>query len=168
MNKILHPFDQKMYDGKFHPVFIRVQITEGRLSITGVQGPRQSGNAWGGCGQIDMEYAHRNPADNDPRYTDPIHAHDLRFATHWNAIAWWGLLEIWKKRHLNDMQAACEHQRALGWKYDTHHDLTTGEGEACPTCGYKIGSQWLKSDIPMEVIAFLESLPETDRTPAWV
>lgn len=38
----------------------------------------------------------------------------------------------------------------------------------CPTCGHKYGSAWLKEPLPPEVISFIESLPETDKTPAWV
>jgi hypothetical protein len=43
---------------------------DGRFSISGVIGPLPSGNALGGCGQIDMEFAHRNDNDNDKRYSN--------------------------------------------------------------------------------------------------
>lgn len=36
----------------------------------------------------------------------------------------------------------------------------------CTTCGYKYGSSWLREDVPADVIAFLESLPETNNLPA--
>lgn len=38
----------------------------------------------------------------------------------------------------------------------------------CPVCGYKYGTKWLKEELPQEVIDFLESLPTTTITPAWV
>lgn len=38
----------------------------------------------------------------------------------------------------------------------------------CPVCGYKYGSEWLKEEVPQEVIDWLFSLPESKITPAWV
>ena len=38
----------------------------------------------------------------------------------------------------------------------------------CPVCGYKYGSAWLKEDVPADVIAFLEGLPDSTLTPSWV
>lgn len=57
--------------------------------------------------------------------------------------------------------------KTSGWTYELEHP----EGELmkpCPVCGYKYGSAWLKEAVPAEVISFLESLPETDKIPAWV
>lgn len=34
--------------------FVTINFNDGRLSITGVEGPRGSGNVSGGCGQIVM------------------------------------------------------------------------------------------------------------------
>lgn len=132
------------------------------LSISGVIGPLPSGNARGGCGQIDMEFAHRNEADNDKRYSTPIPASDIKFAKGWNASLWYDFLDAWKRYHMNDMHAECEHQRVLGWTYDTH------AGQKCPTCGYEIGTQWKSETVPSEVLSFLFALPETTITPAWV
>lgn len=56
--------------------------------------------------------------------------------------------------HLNDMHAACEHQEARGETYVTHLMAV------CPDCGYKLGSQWLKRELPAEVIAWFENLQE--------
>lgn len=33
--------------------------------------------------------------------------------------------------------------------------------------GYRYGAAWLKVEVPADAIAFLESLPDTDVTPAW-
>lgn len=61
------------------------------------------------------------------------------------------LVQIWKRWHLNDMKAGCEHQRALGWtSYDKH------PSEPCPTCGYKYGTAWLFEAVPDEILKELQ------------
>ena len=56
------------------------------------------------------------------------------------------MVEIWRRWHLNDSQAGCEHQRTLGWKsYDEH------PSEPCPVCGYKYGTSCLKEEIPQDI-----------------
>lgn len=57
--------------------------------------------------------------------------------------------------------------KTLGWLTESEHP----EGilsRPCPTCGYKYGSSCKKVELPADVIEFLESLPDTDITPAWV
>ena len=154
--------------GRRASVYISVKFRDDKLSITGVIGPLPSGGALGGCGQIDMEFAHRNPEHNDKRYCSPIRSKDINFASAWTPKKWLDLLDVWKEYHLNDMQAACEHQRELGWTYEAHHNPKTFKGEDCPVCGYSIGSKWLSKTIPTHVITFLANLPDTDKTPAWV
>lgn len=132
-------------------VYAEIVFEDGRLSITGVEGPLPSGNCLGGCGQIDM---------HSPKI--------VKWAKGWSQELYDRFLEVWDKWHLNDMKAGCIHQRELGWIYKEHSDPVTFQGEACPVCGYRIGSAWLKEEVPAEVISFLESLPETDKTPAWV
>lgn len=78
----------KIYSTRRSDLFIRIQYTGGNLSITGVEGPLKSGNAAGGCGQIDMHYAHRDPAHDDKRNEHLIQASDIKFATGWNAEMW--------------------------------------------------------------------------------
>lgn len=167
-HRVIHPCDVPQWDGKKWPMFCKVSIVDGKLSISGVVGPNHYGGAKGGCGQIDMEFDHADKSENDPRYSEPVKASALRFAPGWNRARWHKFLHIWHRWHLNDMRAGCEHQRALGWTYEAHHDPDTFKGEACPTCGYEIGSAWLREELPQDVIDFLEGLPETDRTPAWV
>lgn len=99
-------------------VFCKVQYLDGDLSISGIVGPTRGGNAIGGCGQIDMEFAHRNPADNDKRYSSPIPPAAIRFADGWNVGLWLTFLDIWKQYHLNDLRPGCEHQEAAGWGKD--------------------------------------------------
>lgn len=98
------------------------------------------------------------------------------------------LAEAWKRWHLNDMRAGCEHQRAEKWEerpidpskplnsYGKHFDGQQSDswnmlscvpynkhpegllGKPCPVCGYKYGTAWLKEELPQDVIAYLESL----------
>jgi len=169
--KTIHPADVNVYETRKSPVFCRVDWDGEKLSITGVIGPTVHGNAAGGCGQIDMEFAHRNPADDDSRYGSLYRTSDMRFAPGWTATLWLDFLDVWKRWHLNTMQAACEHQRALGWTYDSHHGNNPDKpfaGDACPECGYLIGSAWLTENVPADVLDFLHHLPDTDRKPAWV
>lgn len=144
-------------------LFCKIKIEDGRLSICGVIGSMGNGNALGGCGQIDMEFAHRNPADNDKRYSNPITPEQIEFAPCWSVDLWLDFLDVWSKWHLNDMRAGCEHQRKMGWKIYEEHP-----SEPCPLCGYKYGSKWLREELPASVIEFLQALPDTDRQPAWI
>lgn len=153
-------------------VFCSIEFDGKRLSITGVEGPLASGNARGGCGQIEMHYMHRNPGDDSPYERDGkvvwpdrdtlTGPQDFVWAEGWDADLWLDFLYVWKHYHCNDLQAACEHQRTLGWTYQTHRD------RACPECGYKIGSGWFTVEVPPVVLKFLRSLPDTDKDPAWV
>jgi hypothetical protein len=173
IRKVVRPGTVPTYGGGRMSVFVEIGYRDGRLSLSGVEGPNRSGNATGGCGQIDMGYAHRDPADDDTRYDAPTPARAFNFAPGWDRATWLELLDVWKRWHLNDMRAGCEHQRALGWKYDTHRDPDQEApgyphvGLPCPECGYRIGSAWLREEVPAEVLDFLEGLPETDRPYPW-
>lgn len=125
MKKVIHPCDVPQWNGKKYPLFCKIEFTDGRLSISGVVGPLKSGNAIGGCGQVDMEFDHQNPEHNDKRYSEPIKAASLRFAPGWTMGKWFKFLEYWHDWHL-------------------------------------------RREVPQEVIDFLFSLPDTDRTPNWV
>ena len=97
-------------------------------------------------------------------------------------------MEIWRRWHLNDMKAACVHQRWFGWDekpidpskptntYGTHFEGQKSASwnllgwvrpdehpdglmtKECPVCGYKYGTAWLKEDLPAEIIAEIEAL----------
>lgn len=41
-------------------------------------------------------------------------------------------------------------------------------GKPCEVCGYKYGSEWKHEALPAEALAFLEALPVSEVTPAWV
>jgi hypothetical protein len=155
MDKIVRLGSSKTHGGRWYSTFARIKITDkaGKgpaLSITGVEGPLSSGNALGGCGQIDMH----NPGI-------------VRLAPGWDNSTLAKFWDVWHRWHLNDMRSGCEHQRAMGWTYEEHHNRATFKGENCPICGYSIGSSWLYEPLPEDVVDFLASLPETDITPAW-
>ena len=100
-----------------YSVYCSIEIKDGRLSISGVEGPNHYGGCRGGCGQIDM-------------HIDNEYLNNLNFAPGWNKKLAKRFLTIWEEWHLNDLQAGCEHQRNLGWNNDNI-------GEPCPECGYK-------------------------------
>jgi hypothetical protein len=53
-----------------------------------------------------------------------------------------------------------------GHTYPTEHPKGV-LGKPCPVCGYKYGTAWLHEDVPADVIAFLQSLPDDgERMPA--
>jgi hypothetical protein len=85
------------------------------------------------------------------------------YADGWDRAKLAKLVAIWRLYHLNDMQAGCEHQRALGWSStETHVDYGGGRedmvGVPCPICGYEFGSAWLFTPVPTEVREFIEPL----------
>lgn len=46
------------------------------------------------------------------------------------------IMELWKKWHLNDMHAECEHQEAKKMTWETH------PSNKCEICGWKLGHGW--------------------------
>jgi hypothetical protein len=152
---------------------------DGKLSVTGVIGPLPSGNSLGSCGQIDMEFAHRNLNDDDQRYVgELIKPEDISFAKGWNREKWLDFLDVWHKYHLNDMKAGTPKQeeaikkfraenKISGWAYDKEREHLDKIGLLIDD-GYVYGTAWLKESVPREVVAFLASLPDADKQPAWV
>jgi len=174
--------------------YCKIDFNGERLSITGVIGPTRGGNAVGGCGQIVGEFMHRNPADNDDRWSNPITPEQIDFAPGWDEDLWYAFIEVWETYHLNGLHAGCVHQRAFGWdkarvdpdkpssSYGKHrprqsHDTWNLRGwqypphgyltKPCPICGYGYGTKWKREDVPEEIIDWLERLPDTDVKPAW-
>lgn len=155
---------------------------KGALSITGVEGPKANGDASGSCGQI----------------VDHLQTSVTVYADGWDKGKLEYFAAIWRRWHLNDMHAGCEHQRAMGWDkkpidplkptstYGKHFEgqqmpswnmlawVTQKEhpegllARPCPVCGYKYGTSWVFESIPNEVIEYLNSLPESKITPAWI
>lgn len=128
-----------------HSVFITIKWHDGKLSISGVEGPRGNGDAWGSCGQIVMGDWSGYKAHGDS---------DLDM-----------IKRLWDRWHLNDMQAGDAVQMA--WLRENGHgkDYT----ETCKKLeavgllthdGYKYGSKWLRVEVPWCVVAYFHALPE--------
>src|SRR5215472_8685565 len=83
------------------PVFVTIDFDGERLTLTGVEGPRANGDAWGSCGQLGL---HDRAAHWRENYTAEDGIDLVR------------LLAVWERWHLNDMHAGCEHQRTEGWE----------------------------------------------------
>lgn len=149
MKKVIRPCTIRTWGGRWISVFCKIEFQDKRLSISGVEGPTQNGDAHGNCGQIDMSLR-------------KLDASEIRFAPNWDAATFKRFLDIWDKWHLNDLHAECEHQEARGETWKTHPWAT------CPDCGYVLGAAWTFREVPQNVLDWLFSLPDTDKTPAWV
>lgn len=118
-------------------VWVTVEFdVNGRLSFTGEIGPRRDGNCSGNAGQIVTDLTEIG-----------------RFADGWDAAHVYRLVEVWREWHLNDVRAECEHQRKLGWTWTTH------PADQCPECGYRLGSAWLRVEVPEDVLEWVKGLP---------
>jgi hypothetical protein len=78
-------------------VFCTIKYKEGKLSITGVVGPRSNGDCLGSCGQVydslDIEH----------------------YAQGWSKKKLQKFLDIWREWHLNDMCAYTPEMKEAGW-----------------------------------------------------
>lgn len=90
----------------YRHAFIKKYEGTGRLSISGVVGPRSNGDCYGSCGQI---------ADT---IREAIKAGEFtpNSAQGWTVPDVLSFLDLWDRYHLNDMRPECEHQRAAGWQ----------------------------------------------------
>lgn len=116
--RIVRPGAIPMYTGRLDgraPLYVTIEWRDGQLSLTGVEGPKSNGDAWGGCGQCGVA------ADIEP-YT----------ANGWTAEMCARLGEVWERWHMNDIRAGCAHVepgvssvklelRPLTWG-DTYHE----------------------------------------------
>lgn len=151
-------------------IFCRIKFENGNLSIVGVEGPTPDGNALC-CGQIDSYLRER---------LDRITP-----APGWTREMLERFLGVWDEWHLNNMQAGSPAQRA--WlKLNPITDRLnyyTKAGEALAAAGlnpdpnylhqgkpyrYGYGHAWLRTEVPQDVLYFLQALPDTDTQPAWV
>jgi len=164
----LKGFDRSLGDARAS-LFCRISVTpDGRLSITGVEGPRNGGNCAGGCGQVVM------------------HAWEVaQYAPGWDAEKVAEFRAVWDRWHLNDMTAGSPAQEAhlrahpVAFKYPESHYTKACEALAAAGLNpdpahlvngkpYSYGSAWLREELPAEVVAWLEALPDSDLAPAWV
>lgn len=161
-NKTVRIGTAKTYGGRYYSIYCQIKFNDSNLSICGVEGPLPSGNAIGSCGQI--------RADLTP---DDIKS----FALGWHRGKMRQFLRIWKTYHLNDMKAGTpaqlaelERHKFPGYPtiyYTWASDILTEAG-LNPDRDYKYGSAWLRIEVPQWELDFLQSLPETDKQPAWV
>lgn len=114
MYKVLKVGTIQSWGGRWGYIRIEVEVKDGELSI--------SGEKWGSGGQIDMEFQHRNRAQNDRRTNHLIQPKEIRFAPGWNSTKWLDLLDVWAKYHLNHMNPGCEHMTGPEW--DSSKTLT--------------------------------------------
>ena len=155
---VLNPCRVQVYQTRMSNVFVHVTFSErGRLSITGVIGPKKSGNAAGGCGQI----------------ADVLIERGLKLNAGWTPAMMDQLRTVWARWHLNDMHPGTPRQMAfldgiLGCMSFADSCAVLREAGLYEDDGHKYGSQWLYESVPDDVLEFLMSLPVTKVTPAWV
>lgn len=161
--KLLRPGTHKTWRGRWYSVFIEVEYSEGRLSITGVEGPLESGNCLGGCGQVlDFQVS--------------------RFANGWDRLNVEILRYVWRRWHLNDLRAGTALQewiirtsRHNGWDWHRIHPFSHYKA-ACELLnrhsaliddGHQYGHAWLFESVPKKVLTWLFNLPDADRPCPW-
>lgn len=92
--------------------YCKIEYTaEGRLSISGVIGPRANGDAYGSCGQINMSL----------REPDGLKGYEP--APGWSLEMVHTFLEYWDAWHLNDMRAYDAEMKAAGWPDKATHPM---------------------------------------------
>ena len=93
-------------------VFVTVTYTGGRLSISGVVGPRSNGQCKGACGQI-----------NTGLTVDDFKS----FGKGFDQSKVQELFDVWEKYHLNDMQVGSPAQtQYLEWIKGDHGEIRDG------------------------------------------
>lgn len=89
--KVVRPCVVHYDEKRAYSAFAEVLYGEGRLSITGVIGPKSNGDCYGSCGQCVDEI----------RSGTPVGA--------WNEEMLKKFCDIWDEWHLNDSRAYCKH-----------------------------------------------------------
>ena len=162
--------------GKTRPavVFCKITYTDGRLFISGVEGPKPGGDCIGAYGQIDMHLRG--------------HEEDIKPAPGWSIDMLRKFFAVWERWHLNDLTAGSPAQeeflRTHAAEWETYKanagSIPSHYTWACKVLataglhpdpghnGYRYGSAWLKEEVPEDVLAWLRALPDTDVMPAWV
>ena len=51
---MVRPGTVRLVSGERVSLFCSIEFKNGRLSISGVEGPKADGNAYGSCGQVEM------------------------------------------------------------------------------------------------------------------
>lgn len=161
---------------------VEVELNDGRLSICGSEGriishtaaKKEAREYWEGffeesrqeLGRMAIEHGTRTPKSAAAvvlRVDGEFHGLDIHrdnggkvYITEScgqiDLSKWFPELAPFLPYHLNDLHAECEHQEVRGEKYTTH------PGAICPDCGYKLGSAWLKRELPPQVLAWFGNL----------
>jgi hypothetical protein len=164
--KVINPGIVDIGRSKGANLYCKIELNDGRLSISGVEGPLPSGNALGSCGQINMHQWNFKKLNKG-----------------WNSSLVNKFRKTWEEWHLNDMvagspkqQAAIKEWEAKGNKYEytaicemlKELGLHIDESYIHDGKPYQYGTAWLSKELPNEVISFLASLPKSVNQPAWV
>lgn len=163
INKTLNPYSVKGIGN----VFIKIKYQDGKLSISGVESPRSTGNCRGSCGQIVMHM----PAT--------LKTETITYKKGWSRKSVLRLIDLWEAWHLNDMRAGTPKQEKSikDWLTNSGDTVRYTYESACEYLktigiyndnGYIYGTKWLKEEVPVSVLQELADLPETKITPAWV
>jgi hypothetical protein len=75
----------------------------------------------------------------------------IQYAEGWSYDRLIRLCRVWRRWHLNDMRAECEHQRLWGWTWETNPSFP------CPVCGYKLGSEWKVEELSPAVLEYISA-----------
>ena len=149
------------YTKRGYRVYCNIKFEDGHLSFSGVEGPLPNGNARGSCGQIIMS------------------EWDIaKYAKGWSAELEAKFRAVWERWHLNDMRAGTPAQEAwlrenpINAVYPENHYEKACEALAAvglnPDNRYKYGSKWLFEEVSQDVLDFLQALPDSEITPAWI
>ena len=159
--KVVRIGTKKTYGGYHYSVFATINYGGGKLSITGVEGPRKSGNCAGSCGQIESELKDF-----------------VNFAKGWSFSKLQTFRKFWKEWHLNHMVAGSPRQESyldeIGRKDYVENLKALEQAGLSPDMEYLhngkpyvYGSAWLKKEVPAHVLVFLKNLPDADRPHPW-
>lgn len=173
--KIIRPFTVLTDNNREVSVFCKIEFKHGKLSIKGVEGPLRNGDCHGSCGQITIDYTKIK-----------------RFAEGWTFRMVERFRDIWDEWHLNDMRPYSPEMKAAGWhkrasipvwvtdengrKRETTLGWLTPAEHPEGLLGRKLnindskgyGDAWWLEEVPDDVLAWLQALPDADRAPAWV
>jgi len=172
--RVLQPGKLRMYDGApLVRLFVEVEVhhtndrttdlSQPELSITGVEGPKANGDAFGSCGQC-------------------VHSLDELEVLEdgWTPEMVATLRDIWNRWHLNAMRAGTiaqtEHLRTLTFPgypvshFDWAKEQLAAVGLQPDTSvdpPYSYGSAWLYEPLPEATLAWLRHLPESTVKYPW-
>jgi hypothetical protein len=138
--KVVFPGTRKI-DSKRADVFCKIELKNGCLSITGVEGPKANGNALGSCGQIDKILR------------ETFTTNRFALASNWSEDTFIRFLDIWDRWHLNDMKAGTPEQQA---------ELGKHVFPGYPTSHYSWACEILQQAPPFTVWCLPAITPEQD------